>query len=1267
MLSGTQSGGRRRATAPGDLEARQAAMTPMSTGNALSGKSSKELKAARMKVAYNNVKSGKTNIGGKLTGGGFGVGAVAGTAAMFAPPEMQGMLGTISMVSSMVGMFGGQIGKIVPKLLEFLPAISRLIPGLGLVVTAITAAVWIFGELDKAAKERIKNEKALSNAMKTSAEGIKGAADFFGITLKEKIGSNAGVITNPGITGARASVSQQLLKNTEFKKENASQIDALKRATTEDAKRALATIAAEYSSRGFGKDAVQAIVDAMVTAAGRKDVSLKFKSINVDTKEGRAGQAKELATMLEQKIAKANTSATETKTVQGYMGRGYIQILQRTGTEMQNLFDVGKAFGTQLSALQESFNDGTMSLKEYNKQLAILQKLIKDKAKNPADMLTIMKTAIKTMNPEMGKLVKGIKDFATLARVAQATMLGMEISPTALRDLKTAKSVAEAIAILNAGKALDKAIDEKLKKIKGDLADALDTTGDVVLTATEKRINALQKAIDKLNLGLDLIGMLEEKVNKKYDKRIEALQKVKEIQSEISAQQKDQLDLADALTRGDIAGAAKAAQQMRANNAQRALDSQTTAIENARTLELSKITNSSGQTRAQLEARIARLELLILKREGAASGGYITGAGSGTSDSIPAMLSNGEYVVRANAVKAIGVDTLDKLNHADKNKFADGGLAAFRMSEHKGTPKKQRFGINDIAAGLTNPIIQGGANGTDVMGGFATAESYINVASGKGGFFDYLTAILTPFALTGFGGASKIGMFGKLASKLRGGIKATALNQTGVNKYLGDVKNGSIWDYLTPGQNKYLSSMFINNPENIGFYMNKIAAKNGITRFNGPGRGIPDLGPASIKSFDGNPEKLLYQPNNNQFLDDLINVILPNAKGQSASEILKLKQLLKLTKPYKKDLSKMPGGLRAAVEDMFAIHRSFDPKLKTVAQNKVMAQSNMFGGPLEGPGTYTSGTLKISDQHWSDYAGDNLYRQSYSDAAFKQVLKSKGYADDNIIAQTILSNPSLKKKYGDIVENFGNGQYGVNLQNLGINEPLFKTLMKNGYMGYRVGPSTKTNWMIGQKGFGLEKFEPNMNSLLGYAKGGMVKGYSEGGSPSFQKSNVGRMSPTPLFPAGNSSLPSYDWSGTNQKFGVGKANGGLIKPAYMSGGGSPIDFKPKGMDRIPAMLSKDEYVMKGSAVRKYGTGVMDAINNKTFGMKTPSFKDPSKTLTQVLNDSSKKSVITNVNNSSPVYNINISTNSNASPTDIANLVSQRIKSVDSQRLKESRF
>jgi hypothetical protein len=45
-----------------------------------------------------------------------------------------------------------------------------------------------------------------------------------------------------------------------------------------------------------------------------------------------------------------------------------------------------------------------------------------------------------------------------------------------------------------------------------------------------------------------------------------------------------------------------------------------------------------------------------------ATGGYVSGPGSSTSDSIPAKLSNGEYVIQANAVQHYGTDFMNALN-----------------------------------------------------------------------------------------------------------------------------------------------------------------------------------------------------------------------------------------------------------------------------------------------------------------------------------------------------------------------------------------------------------------------------------------------------------------------------------------------------------------------------------------------------------------------------------------------------------------------------
>lgn len=56
---------------------------------------------------------------------------------------------------------------------------------------------------------------------------------------------------------------------------------------------------------------------------------------------------------------------------------------------------------------------------------------------------------------------------------------------------------------------------------------------------------------------------------------------------------------------------------------------------------------------------LARLEVKV---KGMATGGYVSGPGNATSDSIPTMLSNGEFVMKASAVSAYGLDFMNAIN-----------------------------------------------------------------------------------------------------------------------------------------------------------------------------------------------------------------------------------------------------------------------------------------------------------------------------------------------------------------------------------------------------------------------------------------------------------------------------------------------------------------------------------------------------------------------------------------------------------------------------
>ncbi|QSG85607.1 hypothetical protein [Acinetobacter indicus] len=64
-----------------------------------------------------------------------------------------------------------------------------------------------------------------------------------------------------------------------------------------------------------------------------------------------------------------------------------------------------------------------------------------------------------------------------------------------------------------------------------------------------------------------------------------------------------------------------------------------------------------------METGLLQAAVSALSPTGYATGGLIRGPGTGTSDDVPIWASNGEYMLKASTVKALGVGTLDHLNN----------------------------------------------------------------------------------------------------------------------------------------------------------------------------------------------------------------------------------------------------------------------------------------------------------------------------------------------------------------------------------------------------------------------------------------------------------------------------------------------------------------------------------------------------------------------------------------------------------------------------
>lgn len=120
-----------------------------------------------------------------------------------------------------------------------------------------------------------------------------------------------------------------------------------------------------------------------------------------------------------------------------------------------------------------------------------------------------------------------------------------------------------------------------------------------------------------------------------------------------------------------------------------------------------------------------------------------------------------------------------------------------------------------------------------------------------------------------------------------------------------------------------------------------------------------------------------------------------------------------------------------------------------------------------------------------------------------------------------------------------------------------------------------------KKGGGFEKLQ-NVTGIKGYTRGDVLQNneellstlFEQMISPAFWKTSEGK--------AGQEALREV-----LKRMGFNK--GGLAKPLYRAEGGSI--FKPRGTDTVPAMLTPGEFVIRKSAVDKIGVSNLAAINN----------------------------------------------------------------------------
>lgn len=124
-----------------------------------------------------------------------------------------------------------------------------------------------------------------------------------------------------------------------------------------------------------------------------------------------------------------------------------------------------------------------------------------------------------------------------------------------------------------------------------------------------------------------------------------------------------------------------------------------------------------------------------------ASGGSVSGPGSWTSDSIPAMLSNGEYVVQAKSVAKYGHGFMDSVN---AGRYANGGPVGFAEGGAvSGTTAFVNVVVSGVTAGTTwmSSMAQGMASAAGLVQEALKTNVKFGVPEGIRSGIDWVTGL----------------------------------------------------------------------------------------------------------------------------------------------------------------------------------------------------------------------------------------------------------------------------------------------------------------------------------------------------------------------------------------------------------------------------------------------------------------------------------------------------------------------------------------------
>lgn len=426
--------------------------------------------------------------------------------------------------------------------------------------------------------------------------------------------------------------------------------------------------------------------DGNVTALGRMGLGIDnailksgdMKAITAELSRLYQGQAVEATKTYAGQLTRISTASSEASENVGYSLLAAIESLSNALGGADGAVGLITQMGTNLSSLidpvvtvSDAFNEFTDSTLGLKGNLDVID--------------SIFQATVNTMGPATSAWQAWGEQQAAAKKESEATVSEME------RVVARAKDIAVAHGFLKP------AIDDT----SGSWMEyaAAQGAADKEATSLGFATRNLAKDTEKAKTAVENLTAAFDTLNGKTRNSIEAESSMRDAIKQMHGalkesnpalnKQRDGFDLSRESGRkaagamNDVASAAESAAKSAADEgkwkkAQRLMDDARAAL----VKQATQWGMSSSAAQAYID-KIAAIPSVVttqvfLKTVGQyrpmATGGLVQGPGTGTSDSIPAMLSNGEFIVRASTVNKLGAGFLQMLNSGTMPHFAGGGL-----------------------------------------------------------------------------------------------------------------------------------------------------------------------------------------------------------------------------------------------------------------------------------------------------------------------------------------------------------------------------------------------------------------------------------------------------------------------------------------------------------------------------------------------------------------------------------------------------------------